>query len=93
METGLPPGKYNDMHRLFLVKLTSSFLTIHYNATHACTIIHYNAGAGYKEVTLKNHGTMDLQLCMEIFLPRKYTEKRFLLNPFSSDAYRPHNTL
>ena len=52
---------------LFLVKLTSSFLTIHYNATHACTIIHYNAGAGYKEVTLKNHGTMDLQFCMESF--------------------------
>ena len=33
---------------LFLVKLTSSFLTIHYNATmyYTCMYIHYNAGAG-----------------------------------------------
>ena len=32
----------------------------------------YNAGAG--EVTLKKKAEMDLQSCMEIFLPRKYTE-------------------
>ena len=36
METGLPPGKHNEMYRLYLVKLTSS---VHYNATHACTYI------------------------------------------------------
>ena len=71
METGLPPGKFNEIYRLFLVKLTSSF---HYNATHACTYITMQELVIYKEVTLKNHGTMDLQFCMEMFLPRKYTE-------------------
>ena len=64
MKTGLPPGKYNEMYRLFLVKLTSSVLTIHYNATHACTYI-------TMQELIKNHGTMDLQFCMEIFLPRE----------------------
>ena len=48
---------------VFLVKLTS----FHYNAT--C------AGAGYKEVTLKNHGNNGLAILRgSIFLPRKYTE-------------------
>ena len=46
METGLPPGKYNEvlLTLLVLVKLTSSFPTIHYNAGY--TYIHYKAGAG-----------------------------------------------
>ena len=49
METGLPTGsimKYN----FFLVKLTLSFLTIHYNADHTYTMQEL-----VKEVTLKNH--------------------------------------
>ena len=49
-----------------LVKLISSFLPIHL-MLHVL-YIHHNAGAGYKEVTI---ATMDLQLCLEIFLPRK----------------------
>ena len=45
---------------LFFVKLTSSFIqyTIVLQCivrTCTCMYIHYNAGAGYKEVTLKNH--------------------------------------
>ena len=56
METGLPTGsmkKYNT-----LVKLTLSFVTIHYNAGHTYTMQEL-----VKEVTLI---TMDLQFCMEL---------------------------
>ena len=35
----------------------------------------HNAGAGYKEVTLENHGNNGLAILHgSIFLPRKYTE-------------------
>ena len=66
--------KYNPFLTLILlVKLTSSFHIIMLQCSiHACTYIHYNAGAGCEEVTLKNHGSM------EIFVPRKYTEWQFL---------------
>ena len=52
METGLPTGsimKYNFLLTLFLlVKLTLSFVTIHYNAGHTCMEL-------VKEVTLIKH--------------------------------------
>ena len=42
------------------------------NTVYNVMYIHYNAGAGYK--TMATKAEMDLQFCMEIFLPRKYTE-------------------
>ena len=54
METGLPTGsimKYNFLLTLLLlVKLTLSFVTIHYNAGHTYTMQEL-----VKEVTLVNH--------------------------------------
>ena len=54
-ETGLPLGKYNEVS--FISCKTDIIISLH-----ACIYIHYNAGAGYKEVTLKTMATMDLQL-------------------------------
>ena len=63
--------KYNSFVNPFIfVKLTSS---LHYNATmyYTCMYIHYNAGAGYKEVTLKNYGNNGLAI---LHGNMKYTE-------------------
>ena len=55
--------------------------------------MYYNAGAGYKEVTLKTMATMDLQFCMGAsFFVGSILNRNFFVTPFSSDAYRPHNT-
>ena len=78
--------KYNSFVNLFLVKLTSS---LHYNATmyYTCVYIHYNAGAGYTEVALKNQGNNGLTIL------HGNMNSNFFINPLSSDAYRPHDTL
>ena len=50
--------------------------------------MYYNAGAGYKEVTLKNHGNNGLAICMEAsFFLGSILNGNFFVNPFSSDAY------
>ena len=63
METGLPTGSILNflLTLLLLVKLTSSFVTIHYNAGHTYTIQEL-----VKEVTLIKHSNNDLQFCMEL---------------------------
>ena len=49
------------------------YTVLPYCVIHACIIlyIHYNAGAGYKEVTLKNHGNNGLAI---LHGNMKYTE-------------------
>ena len=87
METGLPPGKYYEVY----VKLTSSFHIIMlyiYNVLYMH--VHYNAGAGCEEVTLKNHGN---NFAWKSLFLGSILNGNFFVNPFSSDAYRPHNTL
>ena len=54
METGLPPGKYyNAFVNHFISSKTD--IIIHYNGIYMYFVlyIHYNAGAGNKEVTLQ----------------------------------------
>ena len=61
-ETGLSTGsimKYNFFVNPFT--LTSSFVTIHYNAGHTYTMQEL-----VKEVTLIKHSNNDLQFCMEL---------------------------
>ena len=83
METGLPTRsimKYNFLVNPFtFVKLTSSFLTIHYNAGHT-----YRMQEMVKEVTLKNHSSNGLAILHAFSLGGilKY------ISPFSSNAYQ-----
>ena len=67
---------------------TSSFLTIHY-MLQCVMYIHYNAGAGFKEVPLKNHGNKSRNglaiLHGNLFLG-SILNSNFVANPFSSDA-------
>ena len=56
--------KYNEvlLTPLFLVKLTLSFLTIHYNADHTRTMQEL-----VKEVTLKNHSNNRFAILIKLF--------------------------
>ena len=49
--------KYNSFVNPFISCMTSFLKTMYYTF-----IILYNAGAGYKEVTLKNHGNNGLAI-------------------------------
>ena len=54
-------------------------------------VIHYNAGAGYKAWQQKPKWTCNF--AWKSFFLGSILNSNFFVNPFSSDAYRPHNTL
>ena len=84
MVTGFPTRSImnSSLTLLLIVKLTSSFLTIHYNA--GCTYV--KTGKPYK-----------LKVCMVTGLPtRSITKYNFFVNPFTScktDIIISNNTL
>ena len=55
--------KYNSFVNPF-ISCKTDIIILHYNATmyYTCMYIQYNAGAGYKEVTLKKHGNNGLAI-------------------------------
>ena len=53
--------KYNSFVNPFISCKTDIIIS-HYNATMYIHVHAYNAGAGYKEVTLKNHGNNGLAI-------------------------------
>ena len=50
---------FRSSHIIFLLE---KMKIISHNNVYTCMNVHYNAGAGYKEVTLKNHGNNGLAI-------------------------------
>ena len=77
--------KYNSFVNPFISCKTDNIIS-HYKANAYCN----NAGAGYKEVTLKNHGNNGLAILhgnLSSYIG-SIPNNNFFVNPFSSDAYR-----
>ena len=74
--------KYNSFVNPFIFCKTDIIISVLYNA---CT---YITTQELVIVTLKNHGNNGLAI-----LHGNILNSNFFVNPFSSDAYRPHNTL
>ena len=76
--------------------ILTSFLIIHYNATmyYTCMYIYYDVGTGYKEVTLKNHGSKrTCNFAWKSFFVGSILNCNIFNSPCSCDACQSHNTL